>query len=427
MSPSSTPRSLSAAGSDTRNFDSVTSPTVLISGAGIAGPALAYWLTRSGYRVVIVELAAGIRPGGQTVDLRGAGAEVVERMGLLAEMTQHALAQRGIAWVRSDGRRRAEMPVEAFDGNGPVSKLEILRGDLVDVLYRATADRADYRFNSRISALEQTGEGVTATLVNGTTVRADLVVGADGPHSAVRRLAFGPEERFVTPLGGYHAWFTAPDRVGLDGWFLMYQAAGGLNASMRPSHDPSVAKAGLAFRSGPLEYDRHDLGAQRYLLLERFAGAGWQCDALLAAAEESDDFYFDSFAQVHMDTWSMGRVTLVGDAGYCASPLSGMGTSLALVGAYLLAGELGPASERLTADHLDRALARYETRMRPYVSRCQDLPNSLDRYAPMTDSDIAVTAAAMKWMQRWPLRPLAARKWFATADSIVLPDHPKTT
>lgn len=142
---------------------------------------------------------------------------------------------------------------------------------------------------------------------------------------------------------GRHAWFTAPDTVGLEGWYLMYQAPGGLNASMRPSHDPAKAKAGLAFRSEPLEYDRRDLDEQRELLADRFLGAGWHCDALITAAREADDFYVDAFLQIHMDSWSSGRVALVGDAGYCASPLSGMGTSLALVGAYVLAGELGPA------------------------------------------------------------------------------------
>ncbi|MDT5290352.1 MAG: hypothetical protein QOF88_5241 [Mycobacterium sp.] len=401
----------------------MTQPTVLISGAGVAGPALAHWLAGNGYRVVIVELAPGIRPGGQTVDLRGAGRDAVARMGLLDQMVDRSLAQRGIAWVRADGSRRAEMPVEAFDGNGVVSKLEILRGDLVDVLYQATKDRVEYRFDTRIDELNQRQDAVEATLSDGTTLQADLVVGADGPHSAVRRLAFGPEEQFEKPLGGYNAWFTAPDSVGLDGWYLMYQAAGGLNASLRPSHDPSIAKAGLAFRSDPLTYDRRDLDAQRQLLADRFAGAGWHCDALLAAAREADDFYFDAFAQVHMDSWSRGRVTLCGDAGYCASPLSGMGTSLALVGSYLLGGELGSAPDVLTSAHVDRALASYGRLMRPYVDRCQDLPAGVDGYAPKSNSDIVITAQVMKWMQRWPFRSFAAKKFFTTADSIALPDY----
>ena len=252
--------------------------TVLISGAGIAGPALAFWLNKSGHRVTIVELADGIRPGGQTVDLRGAGGDVVDRMGLLSEMQARSLDQRGVAWIRADGSRRAGMPVTAFNGNGVVSKLEILRGDLVDVLYQATKEHTEYRFNTRITELSQTGDAVEATLTDGTKLSVDLVVGADGPHSAVRRLVFGPEEQFVKPLGGYNAWFTAPDTVGLDGWYLMYQAPG-LNASMRPSHQPKMCKAGLAFRSEPIAYDRRSPDEQKALLTQYFAGAGWQCDA----------------------------------------------------------------------------------------------------------------------------------------------------
>lgn len=400
----------------------MTQPTVVISGAGIAGPALAFWLRRNGYRVIVVEIGPGLRPGGQTVDLRGAGGGVVERMRLIDEVRARALEQRGAAWVRSDGTRRAEMPVTAFDGNGLVSKLEILRGDLVDVLYQATKDYAEYRFKTSISDVKQADDGAEVTFADGTVMQADLVVGADGPHSAVRRLVFGPEEQFVKPIGGYNAWFSAPDSVGLDGWFLLYQAPGGLNASMRPSHDPSIAKAGLAFQSDPITYDRRNVDEQRQILVDRFAGAGWECDALLAAAQEADDFYFDSFAQIHMPTWSSGRVALVGDAGYCASPLSGMGTSLALVGAYVLAGELGPA-ETFNAEHLPAKLARYDTVMRPFVGKCQDLPNTIDRYAPKSSSDIAANALAMKWMQRWPFRPIAAKLWFTAADSIELPDY----
>ncbi|MGW4095961.1 FAD-dependent monooxygenase [Mycobacterium sp. NPDC004974] len=397
-------------------------PTILVSGAGIAGPALAHWLSDFGYRVIVVESAPGIRPGGQTVDLRGAGRDVVTRMGLMAELQRRLIDQQGIAWVRADGSRRAEMPVTAFHGNGVVSKLEILRGDLVDTLYESTRARAEYRFGTRITVLHQSPGGMEAVLSDGTTVTADLVVGADGPHSSVRRLAFGPEEQFVKLLGGYNAWFTGPDTAGLDGWYLMYQKPG-LNASMRPAHDSALCKAGLAFRSEPLSFDRRDPDEQRALLARYFADAGWHCEALLAAAEHADDFYFDAFLQVHMPTISNGRVTLVGDAGYCASPLSGMGTSLALVGAYVLACELGPA-ESLDAKRIPGALMRYEAVMRPYIDRCQTLAQGIDGYLPRSSSDVAVMAQMMKWMQRWPFRQYAERKWFTTADSINLPDYP---
>src|SRR3954469_18719540 len=150
----------------------------------------------------------------------------------------------------------------------------------------------------------------------------------------------------------------------------MYMAPGGLNASMRPTHGPAKAKAGLAFASEPINYDRHDIDQQRQLLVDRFAGAGWQCDALLTAAQDADDFYFDSFLQVRMPTWTSGRVVLVGDAGYCASPLSGMGTSLALVGAYVLAGELASAADHRTA------FRAYEAEMRAYIATCQEQAES---------------------------------------------------
>ena len=182
----------------------------------------------------------------------------------------------------------------------------------------------------------------------------------------------------------------------------------------------------MAFRSDFIEYDRRDLDEQRGLLAEHFAGAGWECDALLSAAAAADDFYFDAFAQVHMTTFSRGRVTLVGDAGYCASPLSGMGTSLALVGAYVLAGELGSANA-LDGERIRSALQRYESVMRPYIDRCQDLPNGIDGYLPKSASDIAITAQVMKWMQRWPFRGIAEKKWFTTADAIDLPNYPRTS
>ena len=231
------------------------------------------------------------------------------------------------------------------------------------------------------------------TLTDGSTVRADLVVGADGPHSAVRRLAFGPEERFVKPLGGYHAWFTAPDHVGLDGWFVMYQAPGDQCVHAAVAR-PGDSQGGLGISRGSHRYDRHDVNAQRQLLIDRMAGAGWQTDALLAAAAQADDFYFDAFAQVHMDSWSQGRVTLVGDAGYCASPLSGMGTSLALVGAYLLAGELGSAPTQLTNAHVERALRGYADQDAPL---CRPMPGPARAGSTATRPQPTPTSSSRNW------------------------------
>ena len=225
----------------------------------------------------------------------------------MPQMREHALDQHGVAWVASDGSRRAEMPVTAFDGNGLVSKLEILRGDLVDVLYQATKDSVEYRFNTRISVLNQDDDGVDVTLTDGTKLRADLVVGADGPHSAVRGLVFGPEEQFVKPLGGYNAWFSAPDPVGLDGWYLMYLAPGGLNASMRPTHDPAMAKAGLAFASEPITYDRRDLDEQRQILADRLRGRRVAVRRAVGRRPARPTTSTSTrSSQVHMPAWTSG-------------------------------------------------------------------------------------------------------------------------
>ena len=191
----------------------MTQPTVLISGAGIAGPALALLADQERLSRDVVELADGIRPGGQTVDLRGAGGDVVERMGLIDQMRALALDQRGVAWIEADGSRRAEMPVTAFDGNGLVSKLEILRGDLVDVLYQATKDTASIA-STPGSELTRTTTGSTSP---SPTARSCPRIWSSAPTDRIRRCAAwssGPRSSSSSPLGGYNAWFTAPDTSG---------------------------------------------------------------------------------------------------------------------------------------------------------------------------------------------------------------------
>jgi 2-polyprenyl-6-methoxyphenol hydroxylase-like FAD-dependent oxidoreductase len=396
----------------------MTNTDVLISGAGIAGPAFAYWLRAAGFTPTIVERAPAPRPGGQAVDLRGAGRTVITRMGLMEQVRAVSLDQRGFALVDASGRITARMPAESFGGEGIVSEIEILRGDLVHLLYEATLPDVEYLFDDTITGLDQDDDTVTVTFDQAAPRRFGLVVGADGLHSVVRTLAFGPEPRHIRPLDCYTAWFTAAEDIDLDGWFQMYNAPGGRVASARPGRLPGEIKVGLSFRSAPFAYDRRDTAAQQELLATRFADAGWEVPRLLDAMRTAPDFFFDSVGQVRLDSWSRGRVGLLGDAGYCPTPLTGLGTSVALAGAYVLAGELAAAC----GDHRV-AFRHYEEIMRPYVVRAQQLPpGGVGGYAPNSALAIRLRALSMRSMNLWPMRKLLAGQ-FTKAEEITLPDY----
>ncbi len=286
------------------------------------------------------------------------------------------------------------------------------------MLYDATLPDTEYLFDDTITGIDQDDQGVMVTFETAAPRRFGLVIGADGLHSVVRGMVFGSESECVRPLDCYTSWFTAPGADDLDDWFLMHHAPGGLVASLRPGRLPGESKAGLSFRSGPIDHDRRDTAAQRELIAERFAGVGWKVPWLLDAMRTAPDFAFDQVGQVTLDRWSRGRVALLGDAGYCPSPLTGLGTSLALVGAYVLAGELAAAN----GDHRI-AFARYEEVMRPYIASGQELPPmGVDGYAPNSRFRIRLMRASIRWMTRWPIRRIAAKQ-FAKAGDIVLPDY----
>ncbi|MET8681258.1 FAD-dependent oxidoreductase [Streptomyces sp. NPDC004647] len=391
---------------------------ILVSGAGIAGLALAYWLRTAGFTVTVVERAPTPRPGGQTVDLRGAARAVVTQMGLMDRAQAVRVNQRGLALVNASGRITARMPADSFEGEGIVSEIEILRGDLARLLHDATLPDTEYLFDDTITGLEQDDDGVTVTFEKETPRRFGMVVGADGLHSIVRALAFGPESDCVRPLNLYTAWFTATEDMDLDGWYQMYNAPRGLVASARPGRLAGEVKAGLSFRSAPITYDRRDNAAQQGIVARHFADAGWEVPRLLRAMRTASDFFFDSMGQVRLDHWSRGRVVLLGDAGYCPTPLTGLGTSLALVGAYVLAGELASAD----GDHRT-AFPNYERVMRPYVGQAQQLPpGGASGYAPSSALAIRLREFSMRSMNRWPMRKLLAAQ-FAKAGDISLPDY----
>ncbi len=388
---------------------------VLISGAGIAGPALAHWLQRYGIEAVVVEKAAGPRPGGHAVDIRGVAREVTDRMGIRPAVVANRVDERGIALVNRRGRRIGGMPADLFGGEGIVAEIEIARGDLGRILHDATAGYTEYRFGDRITELRPDVSGVDVTFRSGTTERFDVVVGADGVYSGVRELAFGPAREFVTHLGGYTAYFTVRDPGDLDHWFLMYNAPGGLVAGLRPERG-GTAKASLSFRSPDL--GRLSRAAQQQVLRDRMTGAGWRVDEFLAAMPSAADFYFDGICQVHVGQWHRDRVVLLGDAGYSGSPLAGLGTSTALVAAYVLAGELAMSPGDPAA-----AFAAYQRSLSGYVAAAQELPpGGMKMFAPRTRPVIALRSLSWRMMTRWPMRGLIAKQ-AAKADRITLPDY----
>jgi 2-polyprenyl-6-methoxyphenol hydroxylase-like FAD-dependent oxidoreductase len=390
---------------------------VLISGGGIAGPALAHWLHRHGIATTVVERARGPRPGGHAVDVRGAAKDVVESMGLMPAVRANTVDERGIAFVNGAGRRTAALPADLFGGEGIVAEIEIARGDLARILLDATAGDVRYRFGDWITALTEDRDGVDVVFAGGAHERYDLVVGADGVHSGVRRLAFGPDQAFVRYLGAYGAYFSVPDPGDLDHWLLMYNAPGGLVATLRPER-AGTAKAALTFREREPRFDRLSRTAAQVLLTERMGGAGWRVDELLAAMPRAGDFVFDSINQVRVDRWWRGRVVLLGDAGYCGSPLAGLGTSLSLVGAYVLAGELAAAAGP------ERAFAGYQDRMADYVASGLTLPpGGMSLFAPRSRAVVRLRGLSMGMMTRRPWRRLLAKQ-FGKADAITLPDYP---
>ncbi len=332
---------------------------VLISGASIGGPALAYWLRRYGFSVTVVERARGMRPGGQAIDVRGPALEVVERMSLGDQLRSLSTNMRGMSMVDPEGNELFSSTTHTLSGGDLSSPdVELLRDDLARLLFDAV-DGVEYLFDDTITAID----GTRVTFEKAAPRDFDVIVGADGLHSNVRRLVFGPEEQFISHLGTNLAVFTAPNFLGLDHWQIFQQGdvVGGGIMSARSNAECRVY---MGF-NGSVDFDYRDVDGQRRLLAEMFADAGWVWPTALKHMWEAPDFHFDSMSQIRMETWSRGNVVLLGDAGYCGSPLSGQGTSMALVGAYVLAGEL--------ASNPDGAFQRYEEILRPYVTANQEM------------------------------------------------------
>ncbi len=340
---------------------------VLISGASIAGPALAYWLNKYGFDVTVVERAPALRPGGYGVDLRGAAIKVVEKMGILDEIRAQDTEMQGVYFVNAEGKTEGQMSDAAMANHQGVD-IEIMRDDLSQILYGLTKDTVKYMWGDQITDLQEMADGIQVQFEHALPQTFDLVVGADGMHSGVRKLTFGNESQFSTPLGCYISIFTLDNYLNIDHRELFHNVPG-KTVGMYSARNNTEAKGMFLFRSKPLEYNFHDSEAQKKLVAAAFADqTTWETQTLLKYMHEAKDFYFDSISQIHMSVWSKGRVALVGDAAYGPSPLSGQGSSLAIVGAYVLAGELKLANGDFAA-----AFAAYEQSMRPFAQRNQKI------------------------------------------------------
>ncbi|NLU72483.1 FAD-dependent oxidoreductase [Streptomyces sp. HNM0575] len=356
---------------------------ILVSGASIAGPTLAYWLHRYGFDVTVVEKASAIRGGGYAIDIRGTARDVVDRMGLLPRLREAHVNSEQITFLHPDGSELAAIRPEFATGGAAGLDLEVRRGDLADCLYAAVEGKVEFLFRDSIATLHDTGEQVDVTFDSGIRRTFDLVLGADGLHSNTRRLAFGPEEHYHRYLGYSFAGFTLPNTLGLVREAQLWNVPG--RAAVLYAHEPDDALHGfLTFAQDepPLDAFR-DPHAQRDLVAAHFPETRWQIPMMVEAMRNSDDLFFDVVSQIHMPSWSRGHIALTGDAAHATSFMSGQGSSCALVSAYVLAGELATRPDHTTA------FESYEKTVRGFVELNQALATAGgDVVAPRTQQQI---------------------------------------
>ncbi|KAL4939029.1 hypothetical protein BDV06DRAFT_43413 [Aspergillus oleicola] len=343
---------------------------ILICGAGIAGPSLAFWLTRRGHRVVVAERFPALRATGAQIDLRGQGIEAVKRMGLLEAVRSKLVDEEGVSFVDSDNYVLGTIKANT-SGKGAqslTSEYEITRGDLVRILYDATKDDVEYVFGKSIESYEQDDAHVFARFSDGSSDTFDLLVGADGQGSRIRQSILPAGLNPYRRLGALSAYWHI-DRAETDSNIRDSYLSHGGRIIMRRSPSPTVTEVLFMLRDSSSELSsvpRAPVDQQKEFLSQKFHDAGWQVNRFLEGMTTAKDFYCHEILQVCIDKWYNRRIVLIGDAAHCPSPLTGMGTSSSIVGAYVLAG----AIDRHPAD-LSRAFAEYETSLRPFIDEVQ--------------------------------------------------------
>ena len=399
----------------------MTTRTALISGASIAGPVLAYWLSEAGWDVTVVERAERLRTSGYPVDVRGAAVDVIRRMGLYDEVAEQRYRHVLVQLLAPSGRRLCTLDYGNLLSSSGSDDVELTRGVLSEILYGATKNRANYVFDDAITTLHDADDGVRVTFEHRRPETFDVVVGADGIHSNVRTLAFGDESRYLHHLGPYAAVWDLPTDMFEPGTGFFYSHPGRTVLVERPS-DGAPARAFLTFvHPEPGAVDLRDPDAVLDVLHRGFAGDRWRTGEVIDTLPGADDVYFDTVSQVRMDDWHSGRVALVGDAAYAPAFLSGQGTSIAIAGAYVLASEL------VANDRPEQAFAAYQLRLRGYVKKNQDL-------ALRTDGTVLARTSrqllrrnlklrAVPLLQRFRLVSLLQAKLRTAANDLTLADR----
>ena len=396
-----------------------TTKKIVICGGGVAGPTCAYWLNRYGYSSVIVERATALRDGGQNVDIKGAGQRVINMMDLSEEIEAKNTGERGQRYLDASGAVIADLPKGAF--GTLTNDFEILRGDFAQVLFEATQDVCEYRFGRHVTGLEEKSDCVAVTFDNGEIEDFEMLICAEGANSTTRGMTLAAQTHFRY-LGACMAFFKIPRRPEDDKWAWTVNGVGGTFLTLRPGNDTETTVL-VTFLRKEQRPGQDSPAEQRKMLDQALAGRGTLAERVRADLEAVEDLYFGPMSQVQASSWSSGRVVLLGDAAYSPTPFTGEGTALALVGAYVLAGEI-----KRHPDHR-QAFAAYERLVRPYVHNSQQLlsPGRIRLMHPKSRWGIGMTHLVQRCLASAPVqrrfRPTETKRAQAVADDFTFADY----
>ena len=354
--------------------------SVLVSGASFAGLATAFWMNRLGYKVTVVEIGKGLKMGGSPVDIKEGTVDIVKRMGLLEQIQANGLKAKAVDFLDVDGVRIAKMPVQAGNARGSSPEYEIERDTLLHMMFEAVRSDVEFIFDDNIARLDESADGVAVTFKSGKQWSFSLLFGCDGNHSSVRRMCFGEESAYSYFLQNYFS-ITIVDKLLIEeDTAQMYNVPG--KVVMLNAYNNKTDIIFCFHSERELSYSYRDQDEQRDIILQQFSGEGWRTRELLEELSRSRDFYFDKMCQIRMPSWTKGRVALVGDAGYCASPAAGMGGSLAIVGATALADAF-----QKHHGNFETAFQEYNDSLRPFVEdvQAQAVNFGLDMFVPRSE------------------------------------------